>query len=58
MNITLTIRSKISETCKVASMAVRRFTGLELIYHVIRMLIFLQNPTVFLLGEGTISLSY
>ena len=49
---------KKSETCKVASMTIRRVTSLELMMSRMRRVIWLQTPTVFWLGGRTMSLSY
>ena len=53
MNLKLTVRLKISETCRGASMTKRRVTSLEL-----RRVVWLKNPIVFRLGGGTISFSF
>jgi hypothetical protein len=48
---------KISETCTGASLILKMVTNLELMLCRTRRVIWLQTPTVFWLGGGTISLS-
>ena len=55
MNVKLTARSQISETCIGVSMILRSYQSI--IQYGMRRAIWLQTVTVFWLGEGTISLS-
>jgi len=58
MNLKLTVRPRIPEICKRASMNLRRVTCSELIYLEMSRVIWLQTPKVFWLGGVIFSLSY
>jgi len=58
IKLKITVKPRISEICKEASLTLRGFTSLELVQERVRRVICLQAPTVLYLDGGSISVSY